>query len=90
MAVKVQVPPTLRTHTENQAVIEANGGTVQALLEDLKARYPALAGRLYDGGKLKPFINLFLNDEDVRYLDGLSSAVKDGDELAIIPAVAGG
>jgi MoaD family protein len=90
MPVKVQIPPTLRQHTDNQAVVEACGATVQALLEDLKGRYPALGGRLYSDGKLKPFINLFLNDEDVRYLDGLASAVKDGDELAIIPPVAGG
>jgi MoaD family protein len=80
----------MRQHTKDQAMIEAKGATVQAVLDDLGANYPALTQRLFTDGKLKQFVNLYVNDEDVRYLDNLATPVRDGDELAIIPAVAGG
>ena len=70
--------------------VEVSGGTVQAALDDLSRRFPAVTARLFDNGKVRPFINLYLNDEDIRYLDNLGTAVKDGDEVSIIPAVAGG
>jgi len=90
MSVKVQIPTPMRQHTEGKTTVEAQGSTVQALLADLGAKYPALTSRLFDNGQLRRFINLFLNNEDIRYLSNLETPVKDGDELAIIPAVAGG
>jgi MoaD family protein len=80
----------MRPHTENQAVVEAQGGTVKAALDDLGRRYPGITQRLFENGQVRRFINVYLNDEDVRYLEGLDTAVKDGDEVSIIPAVAGG
>jgi molybdopterin converting factor small subunit len=80
----------MRQHTAGNAVVEVTGPTVQAALDALGAQYPEITARMFDGGQLKRFLNLYLNDEDVRYLDNLSTAVKDGDELSIIPAVAGG
>ena len=90
MPVKVHIPTPMRQHTEGQPVVEASGASVQAVLDSLGAKYPALTQRLFDNGKVKQFVNLYLNDEDIRYLDNLATPVKDGDELAIIPAVAGG
>jgi molybdopterin converting factor small subunit len=80
----------MRQHTQGLATVEANGATVQAVLEDLGRKYPGITERLFDNGQVRRFVNLYLNDEDIRYLDNLASAVKDGDELSIIPAVAGG
>ncbi len=90
MAVKVQIPTPMRQHTEGQAVVEVGGATVQAVLDDLGQKYPGITSRLFDNGQLRRFINLYVNDEDVRYLDNLATPVKDGDTLDIIPAVAGG
>ena len=90
MPVKVHIPTPMRQHTQGQAVVEAKGATVKAVLDDLGARHPALTQKLFDNGKVRQFVNLYLNDEDVRYLDNLATPVKEGDELAIIPAVAGG
>jgi molybdopterin converting factor small subunit len=80
----------MRQHTDGQAAVETNGGTVQAALDDLGRKFPGVQQRLFEGGQVRRFINVYLNDEDIRYLDNLSTAVKDGDELSIIPAVAGG
>ena len=90
MPVRIQIPTPMRQHTENKAVVEASGGTVQAVLADLSRKYPGIAERLFDNGQVRRFVNVYLNDEDIRYLDSLSTAVKDGDELSIMPAVAGG
>jgi MoaD family protein len=90
MAIKVQIPTPLRQHAEGQVEVEASGASVQAVLDDLTAKYPALKDRLFSEGRVRQFINLWLNDEDIRYLDNLATPVKDGDELAIVPAVAGG
>jgi sulfur-carrier protein len=90
MAVKVQVPTPMRQHTEGQTVVEAAGATVQGVLDDLGAKFPGLTARIFDNGQVRRFVNIYLNDEDIRYLDNLATPVKDGDELAIIPAVAGG
>jgi molybdopterin converting factor small subunit len=90
MAVTVHIPTPLRQHTEGKPSVEAAGSTVQGILADLGTQFPGITQRLFDNGKVRPFINLYLNDEDVRYLDNLATPVKDGDELAIIPAVAGG
>jgi sulfur-carrier protein len=90
MTVKVQIPTPMRQHTDGQAVVEVGGATVKAVLDDLGQKYPGLVSRIFDNGQLRRFVNLYLNEEDVRYLDNLATPVKDGDELAIIPAVAGG
>jgi len=90
MPIKVHIPTPMRQHTENQAVVEAAGGSVQAVLDTLGHKYPGISGRLFDNGQLRRFVNIYLNDEDIRYLDNLQTAVKDGDEVSIIPAVAGG
>jgi molybdopterin converting factor small subunit len=90
MPVKVQIPTPMRQHTEGQTVVEAAGATVKGVLDDLGAKFPGLTARIFDNGQVRRFVNLYLNDEDVRYLDNLATPVKDGDELAIIPAVAGG
>jgi MoaD family protein len=90
MAIKIQIPTPMRQHTDGKTTVEVAGNTVQAVLADLSAKYPAIAERVFQNGKVRPFINLYLNNEDVRYLDNLATPVKDGDELAIIPAVAGG
>jgi molybdopterin synthase sulfur carrier subunit len=90
MAVKVQIPTPMRQHTEGQAVVEASGATVKAVLESLGQTYPGISSRIFENGQVRRFVNLYLNEEDIRYLDNLATPVKDGDELAIIPAVAGG
>jgi molybdopterin synthase sulfur carrier subunit len=90
MSVKVQIPTPMRQHTDGQATVEAVGSTVQGVLDNLGQKYPGITARLFEDGKLRRFVNLYLNQEDVRYLDNLATAVKDGDELDIIPAVAGG
>jgi MoaD family protein len=80
----------MRQHTEGKPEVEATGSTVQGVLDDLGKRFPGIAQRLFDNGQVRRFVNVYLNDEDIRYLDNLGTAVKDGDELSIIPAVAGG
>jgi molybdopterin converting factor small subunit len=80
----------MRQHTGGQAVVEVSGATVLAALKDLEAKCPGIGARLFDGAQVRRFINVYLNDEDVRFLGNLEAPVKDGDELAIIPAVAGG
>ena len=90
MAIRINIPTPMRQHADNQAVVEGAGANVKALLDDLGKRYPGIAGRLFENGQVRRFVNVYLNDEDIRYLDNLNSAVKEGDELAIIPAVAGG
>jgi molybdopterin converting factor small subunit len=90
MTVRVHIPTPMRQHTQNQAVVEANGTTVQAVLDDLGRKFAGLSQRVFDNGQVRRFVNVYLNDEDIRYLDNLATPVKDGDELSIIPAVAGG
>ncbi len=90
MAVKVQIPTPMRQHTDNQNIVEVAGSTVKGVLDALGAKYPGISSRIFENGQVRRFVNLYLNDEDVRYLNNLDTEVKDGDELAIIPAVAGG
>jgi MoaD family protein len=80
----------MRTLTENQATVEVNGDSVQSVLNNLGKKFPALKAKIFDGDRVRQCVNLYLNDEDIRYLDNLTTPVKDGDELSIIPAVAGG
>jgi molybdopterin synthase sulfur carrier subunit len=91
MAIKINVPTPMRQHTGGKSQVEATGATVQAALDDLSRQFPGVADRLFEKpGQLRRFVNIYLNDEDIRYLDSLNTVLKDGDELAIIPAVAGG
>ena len=90
MPIKVHIPTPMRQHTEGQAVVEATGATVKGVLDNLSQKHPAITQRLFENGQVRRFVNVYLNDEDIRYLDSLGTAVKDGDELSIIPAVAGG
>jgi len=90
MSIKIHIPTPMRQHTEGQATVEVAGTSVKAVLDALGQKYPAVTGKLFDNGQVRRFVNLYLNDEDIRYLDNMQTAVKDGDELSIIPAVAGG
>lgn len=90
MPIRVNIPTPMRQHTDNQAVVETSGATIKDVLDDLVKKHPAVAARLFENGQVRRFVNIYLNDEDIRYLDGPASAVKDGDEVSIIPAVAGG
>lgn len=90
MAIEVRIPTILRTYTDGQKAVEGSGETLDALFADLDSRHPGLRERLVDGGELRRFVNVYLNDEDVRFLDGISTGVADGDSVTILPAVAGG
>jgi MoaD family protein len=89
MAV-VRIPTPLRPHAGGLERVEASGATIGALLADLGAKYPALRERLFDGDELRRFVNVYLNNEDIRYLEDLATPVAETDEVSIIPAVAGG
>ena len=91
MAVRIKVPTQLRDAAGNQAETQVEGGTVGEALEALYTEHGELRGRLADdGGGLRRFVNVFVGGEDIRFLDGLDTPVSDGDELTILPAVAGG
>jgi sulfur-carrier protein len=90
MPVKIEIPSPLREHTGGLVDVPVAGATVKDALDDLIRQYPNLSPKLFDGGRLRPYINLFVNDEDIRYLDDMQTAVADGQVIAIIPAVAGG
>lgn len=90
MAITVIIPAPMRQHAGGNSAVEAPGATVGEVLTNVGSLYPTLTERLFDGGSLKKFVNIFVNDEDIRYLDNLGTALKDGDEVNIIPAVAGG
>src|SRR5690606_568673 len=86
----VRIPTVLRKHTGGDAKVQADGGTVGEVFSHLVAQHPSLEDSLFDDGALRGFINVYIDDEDVRYLDGLDSKVEPDDEVAIMPAVAGG
>ena len=91
MSVKVRIPSPLRSYTNGADVVEADGSSVGEVLDALKSKAAGIETRLFKGpAQLNRFVNVYLNDEDIRYLDNLATPVKDGDELSIIPAVAGG
>ena len=91
MAVEVRIPTILRKHTGGEKAVSADGDTVRDLIGDLDHRYPGIAGSLLTGdGALHRFVNVYVNDEDVRFLGGLSTALSDGDSVTVLPAVAGG
>jgi len=89
--VEVRLPTLLRPHADGAASVSASGATVGDVFADLTARYPGLADQLVDeSGNLHKFVNVYRNDDDVRYLDQLDTKVTDGDVVSILPAVAGG
>jgi MoaD family protein len=91
MSVKVLVPTVLQKYTENQSVLECDGNNVQELVETLEQNYPGFKGRLRDDeGKLRRFLNFYVNSEDIRFLENEQTSLQDGDEVSIVPAVAGG
>ncbi|HMB08897.1 MAG TPA: MoaD/ThiS family protein [Isosphaeraceae bacterium] len=89
MAV-VRIPTPLRPHAGGHDSVEALGATVGEVLGHVGTQYPALRERIFDGAELRRFVNVYVNDEDIRYLGDLNTAVADEDEVSIIPAVAGG
>ncbi|MBI5379360.1 MAG: MoaD/ThiS family protein [Nitrospirae bacterium] len=91
MGVKVRIPTPLQKLTGNQAEVICGGSTVRDLIEGLEGQYPGLKERIYDeAGKLRRFVNIYVNEEDIRFLEGDGTSVKDGDEVSIVPAIAGG
>ncbi|MBD0347309.1 MAG: MoaD/ThiS family protein [Coleofasciculus sp. Co-bin14] len=91
MAVKVLIPTTLQKFTNDKATIECSGNNVAELIDHLDQSCPGIKGRLCDEqGKPRRFLNFYVNSEDIRFLEGTSTALKDGDEVSIVPAVAGG
>ncbi len=87
----LRLPTPLRPYADGQREVAVQGETVAEVLKDLTARYPALRPHLFDdGGELRPFVNLFLNDEDIRYLQGVETRLEEGDRLMIVPSIAGG
>ncbi|MGK5641448.1 MoaD family protein [Streptomyces sp. URMC 126] len=93
MAIEVRIPTILRTYTDGAKAVEGAGATIDELFKDLDSRHPGIRERLVDeqaGGGLRRFVNVYLNDEDVRFLAGLGTELADGDNVTILPAVAGG
>jgi len=90
MAVEVKVPTILRTYTGGDKAVSGAGGTLAEVFDDLDARHPGLKGRVVEEGDLRRFVNVYVNDEDVRFTGGLDTALTDGDTVVILPAVAGG
>ncbi len=91
MAIEVRIPTILRSYTSGEKAVEGSGDTLTALLDDLESRHSGLKGRLVtDEGALHRFVNVYVNDEDVRFTGALDTQVKDGDSVTILPAVAGG
>ncbi len=91
MSVTVRIPTPLQRLTNGQSEVESAGKNVSELLEDLERRHPGIKERICDeSGKLRRFVNVFVNEEDIRFLQGDQTSLKDGDEVSIIPAIAGG
>ncbi|OEV13846.1 molybdopterin converting factor small subunit [Streptomyces sp. Amel2xB2] len=90
MAIEVRIPTILRTYTDGEKSVTGQGGTLKELFEDLESRHTGIQDRIVDGGELRRFVNVYLNDEDVRFLGGIGTELNDGDNVTILPAVAGG
>jgi len=90
MPVEVRIPTILRTYTADQKSVQASGSSLSALIDDLEANHPGLKERLIEDGDLRRFVNVYVNDEDVRFLGSLDTQLADGDAVTILPAVAGG
>jgi MoaD family protein len=90
MSIQVRIPASLRNLTQSKEEVYVEGSTVRDALNDLDAKYPGFKDRLLDAKGVKRFMNVYLGDEDIRFLDGLDTPLKDGDSLTIVPAIAGG
>jgi molybdopterin synthase sulfur carrier subunit len=90
MSVKVRIPTPLQRLTQGKEEVEGATGTIIELIGDLDSKFPGIAERITDGGKVRRFVNIYVNDEDIRFLKTEETLVKDGDEVSIVPAIAGG
>ena len=90
MAIEVRIPTILRTYTGGEKAVSADGASLSALIDDLEANHPGIKDRLIENGDLRRFVNVYVNDEDVRFIGGLEAELSDGDNVTILPAVAGG
>lgn len=90
MSVLVRIPTPLRSLTQGQAEVQGEGGSVRELIENLEARYQGLKERLCEGQDIRRFINVYVNEEDIRFLQGTATPLKAGDQVSIVPAIAGG
>lgn len=90
MAVKVRIPTPLQRLTQGKEEVEAEPGTIIEVITSLDRRFPGLGERISEGGKVRRFVNIYVNEEDIRFLQGENTPVKDGDEVSIVPAIAGG
>jgi sulfur-carrier protein len=90
MAIEVRIPTILRSYTAGAKAVEGSGDTLREVIDDVDTRHPGLRDRIVDDDGLRRFVNVYLNDEDVRFLGGLQTPVADGDAVTVLPAVAGG
>lgn len=90
MAITIRIPTPLRTLTEGKDEVEAKGATIRELIDDLERRHPGVKQRVCDEKGVRRFVNIYQNEEDIRFLDNLDTRVKDGDAISIVPAIAGG
>ncbi len=91
MPVSVRIPTVFRKFTDNASVVEVDAGTISGIVDQLERRYPGLRSQLLtEGGELHRFVNVYVNDEDARYLDKLDTKVSEGDTVSLLPSVAGG
>ena len=91
MAITVRIPTPLRRLTDGADSVETDSANVEDAIENLEAQYPGIRERVIDdSGELHRFVNIYVNGEDIRFVDGLKTSIKDGDEVSIVPAVAGG
>jgi sulfur-carrier protein len=90
MAVEVRIPTILRTYTDGHKAVPGEGATLSEVIENLEGSHPGIKERLLDGADLRRFVNVYVNDEDVRFTGGLETSVNDGDQVVVLPAVAGG
>jgi molybdopterin converting factor small subunit len=90
MPVEVRIPTILRPYTGGAKAVDASGGSLNALIDDLEVNHPGIKERLVENGDLRRFVNIYVNDEDVRFLGGLEAQLSEGDQVVVLPAVAGG
>jgi molybdopterin synthase sulfur carrier subunit len=90
MAIEVRIPTILRTYTAGEKAVTAEGDSLSALIDNLESNHAGIKERLIQDGQLRRFINVYVNDEDVRFIGGLEATLSDGDQVVVLPAVAGG
>jgi molybdopterin synthase sulfur carrier subunit len=90
MAIEVRIPTILRSYTGGAKAVDGSGATLREVIDDVDSGHPGIKARLIEGADLRRFVNVYVNDEDVRFIGGLDTAVADGDVVVVLPAVAGG